>query len=141
MLNILPKPKSLVYGYGTVGDDYVVTLKPELPEEGYRLILNEKGIEIQYSTEKGKFYAAETLDQIASQCETLPCVTVEDEPKYPYRGFMIDCARHFFTVEELKKQINVMAELKLNKFHWHLTDDQGWRLEIKKYPLLTEKAA
>lgn len=141
MLNILPKPKSLVYGYGTVGDDYVVTLKPELPEEGYRLILNEKGIEIQYSTEKGKFYAAETLDQIASQCETLPCVTVEDEPKYPYRGFMIDCARHFFTVEELKKQINVMAELKLNKFHWHLTDDQGWRLEIKKYPLLTEKGS
>lgn len=138
MLNILPKPKSIVYGYGTVGDEYVVTLDKELPEEGYRLILNEKGIEIQYSSDKGKFYAAATLDQIAAQCETLPCVTVEDAPKYPYRGFMIDCARHFFTVEELKKQINVMAELKLNKFHWHLTDDQGWRIEIKKYPLLTE---
>lgn len=141
MLNILPKPKSIVYGYGTVGDEYVVTLDKELPEEGYRLILNEKGIEIRYSSDKGKFYAAATLDQIAAQCEVLPCVTIEDEPKYPYRGFMIDCARHFFTVEELKKQINVMAELKLNRFHWHLTDDQGWRLEIKKYPFLTEKGS
>ena len=70
----------------------------------------------------------------------LPCVSIDDAPNYEYRGFSLDCARHFWTVEKIKQFIDVMAHLKMNEFHWHLTDDQGWRAEIKKYPLLIEKA-
>lgn len=138
MLEILPKVRSMKFGYGAVGSEFVTEKNEGLEKEGYRLILDSAGIRIEYADEAGKFYALSTLDQIKAQCEKLPCVVIEDAPKYSYRGFMLDCARHFFTVADIKKQISVMAALKLNKFHWHLTDDQGWRVEIKKYPLLTE---
>lgn len=138
MLNVLPKVKSVKFGYGSVGSGYLTRIDPSLPKEGYHLTLNEEGVTIAYSEESGKFYAEKTLEQIKSQYEDLPCLEIEDAPKFSFRGFMIDCSRHFFTVAELKKQIKVMACLKLNKFHWHLTDDQGWRIEIKKYPRLTE---
>ena len=71
----------------------------------------------------------------------LPCCTISDAPEYGWRGVMLDVARHFFTVQEVKELLDLMALYKLNKFHWHLTDDQGWRIEIRKYPLLTEKGA
>ena len=71
----------------------------------------------------------------------LPCCTISDSPQYEWRGVMLDVARHFFTVGEVKELLDLMALYKLNKFHWHLTDDQGWRIEIRKYPLLTEKGA
>ncbi len=64
----------------------------------------------------------------------LPCVQIEDYPRFGYRGLMLDVCRHFFSVEFVKKSIDLMAYYKLNNFHWHLTDDQGWRIEIKKYP-------
>ena len=71
----------------------------------------------------------------------LPCCTISDAPEYGWRGVMLDVARHFFTAQEVKELLDLMALYKLNKFHWHLTDDQGWRIEIRKYPLLTEKGA
>ena len=70
-----------------------------------------------------------------------PCVKIQDKPRFGYRGMHLDCSRHFFSVEEVKKYLDVMAMYKLNRFHWHLTDDQGWRVEIKKYPRLTEIGA
>ncbi|HKM29525.1 MAG TPA: family 20 glycosylhydrolase, partial [Bacilli bacterium] len=89
-----------------------------------------------------KRYGQNTLEQLlAIYPNEIPELTINDYPKYAHRGFMIDCSRHFFTVTEIKKQIAVMALLKLNIFHWHLTDDQGWRIAIKKYPLLTEYGA
>ena len=71
----------------------------------------------------------------------VPLVTVADAPHYGWRGLMIDSSRHFFTPDELKQTLDLMALYKLNKMHWHLTDDQGWRIEIKAYPLLTEQGA
>lgn len=72
---------------------------------------------------------------------SVPCVVVSDVPRYQWRGFMLDVARHFYSKQEVKELLDLMALYKLNKFHWHLTDDQGWRVEIKKYPLLTQKGA
>lgn len=73
--------------------------------------------------------------------QTVPCVTIQDEPRYQWRGFMLDVSRHFYSKQEVEEMLDLMALYKLNKFHWHLTDDQGWRVEIKKYPLLTQKGA
>src|SRR6202012_3876419 len=69
---------------------------------------------------------------------TIPCAAIKDEPRFAYRGMHLDVARHFFPVEFIKKYLDVMAMYKLNNFHWHLTDDQGWRVEIKKYPKLIQ---
>ena len=82
-----------------------------------------------------------TLLQLAENKGQLQAVSVSDAPHYHHRGFMLDCARHFWTVDQIKKILDVMARLKMNIFHWHLTEDQGWRIEIKKYPLLTEKGS
>lgn len=71
----------------------------------------------------------------------IPAVTIQDAPRFEWRGIMLDVSRHFYTPREVKELLDVMALYKMNKFHWHLTDDQGWRIEIKKYPLLTEKGA
>lgn len=134
MLKIIPEPKEIIYMEGEVGDGLFIITEPNIPKEGYELYLNEKGITIYASDKEGVFYAQKSLEQIIAQCEKLPCVVVKDAPKYSYRGFMLDCSRHFFTVEEILKQIDVLADLKINKFHWHLTDDQGWRIEIEEYP-------
>lgn len=69
----------------------------------------------------------------------IPAVNIQDAPRFEWRGIMLDVSRHFYTIDEVKELLDVMALYKMNKFHWHLTDDQGWRIEIKKYPLLTEK--
>ena len=71
----------------------------------------------------------------------IPAVNIQDAPRFEWRGIMLDVSRHFYTIGEVKELLDVMALYKMNKFHWHLTDDQGWRIEIKKYPLLTEKGA
>jgi len=118
-----------------------VSYKPDetLGNESYRIESAENGITVYSGDPAGKFYAEQTLKQIEYFSDgKIPCLKIDDSPRKSYRGFMMDCCRHFFTVEEIKKQIDVAAALKLNRFHWHLTDDQGWRLEIKKYPLLTE---
>ena len=107
--------------------------------EAYRLTIQD-GILIESSDRTGKLNAQRTLRQIVhhSANRELPCCVIEDAPRFSHRGFMLDCARHFFTVDEIKKMIDAMAMFKMNVFHWHLTDDQGWRLQIDRYPLLTE---
>lgn len=85
--------------------------------------------------------AIESDEKVSGTDWAIPAVRIEDAPRYPWRGMMLDVSRHFYDVDEVKEFLDVMALYKMNKFHWHLTDDQGWRVEIKKYPLLTEKGA
>ncbi|MBQ0078031.1 MAG: beta-N-acetylhexosaminidase [Bacteroidales bacterium] len=115
-------------------------INTSLAEEEYTLTIGRRGVEIAGGSETGVFWAIQTLEQIKVQCpaDSIPCLKVIDRPAFPYRGSHLDCSRHFFSVDEVKGWIDMMAIHKLNYFHWHLTDDQGWRLEIKKYPLLTE---
>ncbi|MFA6866333.1 MAG: beta-N-acetylhexosaminidase [Clostridia bacterium] len=138
MINILPTPDKLVIGNNFyVKNPPIYELKKDIVEEGYRIEIGEKGTIISYSSDSGRYYADVTMQQIYKEFgEELMELTIEDSPKYKYRGFLCDVSRHFFTINELKKQLEVMAMLKFNKFHFHLTDDQGWRIEIKKYPLL-----
>ena len=122
---------------------------PEIGEEGYILKSTEKGILIKAKTPAGVFYGIQTLRQllpkeIESQKEIsnmkwlVPCITVKDYPRFKWRGFMLDEARHFMGINVAKKVLDLMALHKLNKFHWHLVDDQGWRIKIDKYPKLTD---
>lgn len=121
----------------------------EVNDEGYTLVATDKLVSIKAKTAKGLFYGMQTLMQLLpAEIEsttvvngiawTLPCVTIKDEPRFAYRGIMLDPCRHFIPVENIKKQLDVLALFKINQFHWHLTEDQGWRIEIKKYPKLTE---
>lgn len=124
-----------------------------LGEEGYQLDVNESQVIIKANTAKGAFYGMQTLLQLlpaqiygntkqsASFAWHIPQVSIEDVPRFAYRGLHLDVARHFFSVDFIKRYIDLMAMHKKNQFHWHLTDDQGWRIEIKKYPKLTEVGA
>lgn len=112
--------------------------------EAYRLTVAADRIEILSGSPEGAFYAVQTLRQLlphaafaGAEAVEIPCVAIEDAPCMAYRGLMLDVARHFFTVEEVKRTLDLMAMHKLNVFHWHLTDDQGWRIEIRRYPELT----
>jgi hexosaminidase len=98
---------------------------------------------VQAGNETGLFYGATTLAQLATGGGNgvLPAVQIQDAPRFSWRGFMLDSARHFQSLDEIKRVLDAMAAHKLNTFHWHLTDDQGWRMEIKRYPKLTEWAA
>jgi len=113
----------------------------DLPPDGYRLTITPQQIQVA-GKGAGLFYGIQTLIQLIPEGNNpvlkLPCVQIEDYPRFAYRGLMLDVCRHFFSVEFIKKYIDLMATYKLNNFHWHLTDDQGWRIEIKKYPKLTE---
>jgi len=115
-----------------------------LAPEGYRLTITPQQITIA-GKGAGLFYGIQTLMQLIPMdrgaTAKIPCVTIEDFPRFGYRGLMLDVCRHFFSVEFVKKYIDLMAAYKLNNFHWHLTDDQGWRIEIKKYPRLTQVAS
>lgn len=112
-------------------------------EEGYRFVVSERGILLQGKTEKGIFYGIQTLRKslpvsvLDSEIE-LPAGVVSDSPRFSYRGMHLDVARHFFSVDFVKRYIDLLALHNMNTLHWHLTDDQGWRIEIKKYPKLTE---
>jgi len=112
-----------------------------LPADGYRLTITPQQVLIA-GKGAGLFYGIQTLLQLVPLERTavikLPCLQIEDYPRFGYRGLMLDVCRHFFSVEMVKKYIDLMAAYKLNTFHWHLTDDQGWRIEIKKYPKLTQ---
>ncbi|MCR9174215.1 MAG: family 20 glycosylhydrolase [bacterium] len=104
----------------------------------------DKSIEIAYNSPQGQFYGMISLLQLAKVSETsisFPKILVEDAPKFEWRGLHLDVSRHFYTVEEVKEFIETMSMYKFNTFHWHLTDDQGWRIEIKQYPKLTEIGA
>ena len=114
-------------------------------KEGYLLLINNRGITIKASDYGGAFYAIQTLEQLveynSDNGTALPYIEIEDQPRFAYRGFMLDVSRHFFPLDFVKKQIDLMAHYKLNTFHWHLTDGPGWRLEIKQYPELTNIGA
>lgn len=116
--------------------------------EGYRLNVTDDQIIVSASTAAGYFYGLQTLRQLWEIAKKenegkllIPQVKIEDHPRFEWRGMMLDVSRHFFPKEFIKKFIDYLAMNKLNTFHWHLVDDQGWRIEIKKYPLLTEKGA
>jgi hexosaminidase len=138
MLNIHPKAND----GNTIVNSIVLTSAGTdgLPAEGYRLTITPEKITIA-GKGAGLFYGIQTLIQLipaeGMASISLPCVQIEDYPRFGYRGMMLDVCRHFFTVEFVKKYIDLMAAYKFNTFHWHLTDDQGWRIEIKKYPRLT----
>lgn len=117
--------------------------------QAYHLTINEDKIELISPTENGIFYGIQTIIQLISQKDPafnkneevflkLNCVEIKDVPRFQWRGFMLDEARHFFGKEIVKSILDIMALLKLNTFHWHLTDDQGWRIDIKRYPKLIE---
>ena len=111
-----------------------------LSPEGYTLDVSRTRVRAVASTPAGLFYAKQTLRQLEAGGE-IPCVKITDYPRYSWRGFHVDPCRHFQSVEDLKTMIDVMAQYKINTMHWHLTDDQGWRIEIKKYPRLTSVGA
>ena len=125
----------------------------KLGDEGYKLNVDPTKITIQSNKPAGVFYGIQTLLQLLpneilrKKTEdqeidwTIPCVYVYDKPQYSYRGMHLDVSRHFFPKEYIKKFIDLMAMYKMNVFHWHLTDDNGWRIEIKKYPELTDICA
>jgi N-acetyl-beta-hexosaminidase len=118
-----------------------ISLDSSLPKAGaYRLKVTAKSIKIEGKDYQGVIAGIATLRQLL-QGRAIPEVKIEDSPALPWRGFMLDSSRHFWSKAEVKRVLDLMALYKLNKFHWHLTDDQGWRIEIKKYPLLTEKGA
>ncbi|MBN1413967.1 MAG: family 20 glycosylhydrolase [Bacteroidales bacterium] len=116
-------------------------------DEGYSLKIDKKHIVITGKSPQGVFYGVQSLSQIlfaqkrAGDLRTLPCLEITDYPRFLWRGLHLDVSRHFFDKEFVKKYIDILALHKLNTFHWHLVDDQGWRIEIKKYPRLTEVGA
>lgn len=123
----------------------------DIPEEGYKLKVTPNCIIAEASTNKGCFYAVQTLMQLmptsiygnATGFEKweIPAVTINDAPRFAYRGAMLDVSRTFFGLDQIYKFIDWIAHHKINRFHWHLSDDNGWRIEIKKYPFLTQKGA
>jgi len=130
-----------------------LNVDPALATEEYSLNVQNDRIYITAAEDNGFFYAFQTLKQLlprnvmAGVPDTdvkqwnIPCVVIKDKPRFGWRGFMLDEGRHFYGKEEVKKILDVMAAYKMNRFHWHLTEDQGWRIEIKKYPRLTEIGA
>ena len=127
--------------------------KSDIPSEGYELMVSPKKIQINASTGPGLFYGIQSLLQLmqAEICRPdsvnskktwdVPCVDIKDHPRYQYRGMHLDVSRHFFPKEFIKRYIDLIAMYKMNTFHWHLTDDNGWRIEIKKYPKLMQIGA
>lgn len=112
--------------------------------EAYALTVDDSGITIQGSTPRGVLMGIATLRQLIPvdpKDSRIPYVSITDAPRFDWRGAHLDVSRHFYTADQVKDFIDLMATYKLNKFHWHLTDDQGWRIEIRQYPLLTEKGA
>lgn len=115
-------------------------------KDRYRLLVSDDGIRVEAATPRSALLAVQTLHQLLpleanGESIRIPAVTIADQPFWEWRGMMLDVSRHFWNKEEVKRFLDMMAYYKFNKFHWHLTDDQGWRIEIKKYPLLTEQGA
>lgn len=124
-----------------------------LKDGGYKIDVTSTGVKVQAKEALGFFYAFQSIKKMLPanvmagvkdatiSSFALPLVSITDEPRFAYRGFMLDVARHFFTVDEVKRMLDVMSYYKMNVFHWHLSEDQGWRIEIKKYPKLTSVAS
>ncbi|MBD9091625.1 MAG: beta-N-acetylhexosaminidase [Bacteroides oleiciplenus] len=138
-----PKTKAIAAGE-QVTNAITLGLDPGIAnKEGYVLTTTPEGISINGQTENGVFYGIQTLRKsIPAEAKgatiLIPAGEIKDEPRFPYRGMHLDVGRHFFPIEFIKKYIDLLALHNMNTFHWHLTEDQGWRIEIKKYPKLTE---
>ena len=143
---LLPMPQKITLGKGTIRAtspirEHLVDSIPEahFQEEAYRLVINNKGIDITATTETGLFRAHQTLQQLKTETHghtSLPLCTITDWPAFRIRGFMHDTGRSFIPLEELKKEIDLLSRYKINLFHWHLTENQAWRLESRLYPQL-----
>lgn len=170
-VSVIPQPQELVAGRGSVRTDFTdsslaavarlpfgemvkilgeagVEVRADAPAadfggsaEGYALEVWRGGMSVSAASEAGVFYALQTLRQLLRADGSVPCVKVRDWPRFAYRGMHFDVSRHFRDKEFIKKQLDAMARYKLNRFHWHLTDGAGWRLQVDAYPLLTEVAA
>jgi hexosaminidase len=140
MISVIPQPTAIVELEGT--STAPVTLVPSTAHgaEGYELTVTPDAVTLVGSP-AGQFYGQQTLRQLRADNGSIPCCRISDRPRFSWRGLMVDVARHFFSKDELKHFLDVMAAHKLNVFHWHLVDDQGWRVEIKQYPRLTEVGA
>ena len=130
---------------GAKGSLIVLQLNPKMTEaEGYRIIVTQKKVTIEGQTPQGVFYGIQTLRKSLAGLQgeaVLPATVIEDAPRFGYRGMHLDVARHFFGVEFVKKYLDAMALHNMNRFHWHLTDDQGWRVAIDRYPKLIEEGS
>lgn len=128
------------HSYGLPAEIFVDYEEDYSPKEGYKIVITKKDITLM-GNERGLFYAFQTLIQLLPVSPSaeikIPCCTITDYPRFAYRGMHLDVSRHFFPVSFIKRYIDYLALHKFNAFHWHLTDDQGWRIEIKKYPRLT----
>ncbi len=142
MIRLIPQPQELTE-LGSVCEapeniNYISDSSVE-SAEGYILEITSDSVSISASDEKGFFYGKMTLRQLKMiSGGTLPCLKIKDAPEFSYRGFMLDCARHMISVDEMKKMIDLAAMLKFNRFHWHLSDDQGFRIELESFPQLTK---
>ena len=124
------------------GAKIALAVDPALGEEEYLLQVAPAGVDVRGGSPKGVLYGLQSLRQLVIEGEgTVQAVTVKDKPYFGYRGAMLDVCRHFMPVEDVKAFIDIVAMHKLNRFHFHLTDDQGWRIEIKKYPELARKGS
>lgn len=126
----------------------VFFMDKSMEEEEYYINITGRNLLVRSSALNGTLYAIQTLKQIMPESVygnvpapaddwKIPCAVIHDKPRFAYRGMHLDCSRHFFSTDEIRRYLDVMASYKLNRLHWHLSDDQGWRLEIKKYPELT----
>ena len=122
----------------TAENGFITLKKADIAKEGYKLTVTKDGITVEAADESGAVWALTTVTELTAEGEALPIVTIEDAPHYGHRGLSLDCSRHFFTADEVKKVIDQMTRVKLNVLHWHLVDDQGWRIECKTLPLLHE---
>lgn len=140
MIRLIPQPQKIIGKNGFCTDEskkeYIKNA--EMKEESYSVLIKADGIKITAKDERGFFYADKTLEQMKGIYSPLPCAEIYDEPAFSHRAFMLDSARHMIDVDEIKKMVDIASELKMNKFHWHLSDDQGFRIELKSYPQLTK---
>ena len=151
LAKLLPlRSTAVVQGFDSTHADIVLCVDAEQKPEAYQLTVTETNVVIRASSASGAFYACQTLRQLLPpsmehgarfDALRLRCMQISDSPRFQWRGAMLDCSRHFRSVEYIKRFLDLMALHKLNRFHWHLTDDQGWRLEIRSRPQLTAVGA
>lgn len=149
--SMLSRATGYKFGVKKSKGDIRLTLDNNGHEDAYNLDVTTKGVVIKGDTYRGVINGIATLRQLfpadiesqkfVDRTWTIKCVSVSDAPSFEWRGMELDCSRHFFTVDEIRHLLDVLALYKIDKMHWHLTDDQGWRIEIKRYPLLTERGA
>ncbi|MCQ2612477.1 MAG: beta-N-acetylhexosaminidase [Treponemataceae bacterium] len=155
-LGLVPQPNSVELTNGSITKEKLADFFRSLPEtlsakasdsvkkeiqkdESYELEISSDSVKINADSEVGAFYAAQTIRQLLmNDCESYPCMTIKDSPAYGWRGFMLDVSRNFYPVAFIKKILDSLALHKMNRFHWHLTDDQGWRFNVPEFPKLTE---